>query len=150
MHPSDRGSPYASHAFQNKLKAYGRVCSMSQKGNCWDTQSKMILNVNVPTESGFNSFKNEPVHGIRFVIARIAEHPLNRVADLLPWAVAKQIISLSAASSQFLHQVQDGVRRTLTRQPLRAYRSHPKRPCAEATIRLQAHGQLQGVDTAVQ
>ena len=57
MHPSDRGSPYASHAFQNKLKAYGRVCSMSRTGSCWD---------NAPNESGFNSLKNEPVHGIRY------------------------------------------------------------------------------------
>jgi hypothetical protein len=34
---------------------------------------------------------------LRFVIDRIAEHPVNRVADLLPWAVASQIISPSAA-----------------------------------------------------
>ena len=32
------------------------ICSMSRKGNCWD---------NVPTESWFNSFKNERVHGLR-------------------------------------------------------------------------------------
>jgi putative transposase len=57
MHHSDRGSQYASHAFQEKLKAYGMVCSMSRKGNCWD---------NAPTESWFNSFKNERVHGVRF------------------------------------------------------------------------------------
>ena len=57
MHHSDRGSQYASHAFQDKLKEYGMVCSMSRKGNCWD---------NAPTESWFNSFKNERVHGIRY------------------------------------------------------------------------------------
>ena len=57
MHHSDRGSQYASHAFQDKLKAYGMTCSMSRKGNCWD---------NAPTESWFNSFKNERVHGIRY------------------------------------------------------------------------------------
>jgi len=57
MHHSDRGSQYASHAFQEKLKAYGMVCSMSRKGNCWD---------NAPTESWFNSFKNERVHGVQF------------------------------------------------------------------------------------
>ena len=57
MPPSDRGSPYARHAFQNKLKAYGRVCSMSRKGNGGD---------NAPTESGFNRFKNERVQGIRY------------------------------------------------------------------------------------
>ena len=30
------------------------TCSMSRKGNCWD---------NAPTESFFNSLKNERVHG---------------------------------------------------------------------------------------
>jgi len=57
LHHSDRGSQYASHAFQDKLAEYGMVCSMSRKGNCWD---------NAPTESWFNSFKNERVHGWRF------------------------------------------------------------------------------------
>ena len=57
MHHSDRGSQYASHAFQDKLAEYGMICSMSRKGNCWD---------NAPTESWFNSFKNERVHGWRW------------------------------------------------------------------------------------
>jgi transposase InsO family protein len=57
LHHSDRGSQYASHTFQDRLKEYGMVCSMSRKGNCWD---------NAPTESWFNSFKNEWVHGIRY------------------------------------------------------------------------------------
>ena len=57
IHHSDRGSQYASHAFQEKLTQYGMVCSMSRKGNCWD---------NAPTESWFSSFKNERVFGERF------------------------------------------------------------------------------------
>ena len=57
LHHSDRGSQYASQAFQAKLKEFGMTCSMSRKGNCWD---------NAPTESWFNSFKNERVHGIRY------------------------------------------------------------------------------------
>jgi putative transposase len=57
MHHSDRGSQYASHAFQDKLKEFGMICSMSRKGNCWD---------NAPTESWFNSFKNERYHGQRY------------------------------------------------------------------------------------
>lgn len=57
IHHSDRGSQYASHAFQARLKEYGMVCSMSRKGNCWD---------NAPTESFFNSLKNERVHGARY------------------------------------------------------------------------------------
>jgi len=57
LHHSDRGSQYASHAFQGKLKEFGMTCSMSRKGNCWD---------NAPTESWFNSFKNERYHGLRY------------------------------------------------------------------------------------
>jgi transposase InsO family protein len=57
IHHSDRGSQYASDAFQGKLKEYGMLCSMSRKGNCWD---------NAPTESWFGSFKNERVYGERF------------------------------------------------------------------------------------
>jgi putative transposase len=41
LHHSDRGSQYASHEFQRKLASYGMRCSMSRKGNCWDTQSKI-------------------------------------------------------------------------------------------------------------
>lgn len=57
LHHSDRGSQYASQAFQDKLAGYGMICSMSRKGNCWD---------NAPTESWFNSFKNERVHGVHY------------------------------------------------------------------------------------
>ena len=57
LHHSDRGSQYASRTFQNKLAEYGMTCSMSRKGNCWD---------NAPTESFFNSLKNERVHGTRY------------------------------------------------------------------------------------
>ena len=57
IHHSDRGSQYASHAFQAKLAEYGMICSMSRKGDCWD---------NAPTESWFGSFKNERVYGERF------------------------------------------------------------------------------------
>ena len=57
IHHSDRGSQYASHDFQARLQEYGMLCSMSRKANCWD---------NAPTESFFNSLKNERVHGTRY------------------------------------------------------------------------------------
>lgn len=57
IHHSDRGSQYASAAFQTKLAEYGMLCSMSRKGNCWD---------NAPAESFFGSLKNERVHGTRY------------------------------------------------------------------------------------
>lgn len=50
---SDRGSQYASLAFQNKLAANGFLQSMSRKGNCYD---------NAPMESFFKSFKVEEVY----------------------------------------------------------------------------------------
>lgn len=57
IHHSDRGSQYCSHEFQKQLAEYGMLASMSRKGNCWD---------NAPSESFFNSLKNERVHGTRY------------------------------------------------------------------------------------
>ncbi len=70
MHHSDRGSQYASHVFQRQLTEYGMIASMSRKGNCWD---------NAPTESFFNSLKNELVHGARYATRSEA------VADLFDY-----------------------------------------------------------------
>jgi transposase InsO family protein len=64
---SDRGSQYASHAMRGKLVEYGMTASMSRKGNCWD---------NAPTESFFNSLKNERVHGARYETRAQAEADL--------------------------------------------------------------------------
>jgi putative transposase len=70
IHHSDRGSQYASGVFQDKLAEYGMTCSMSRKGNCWD---------NAPTESFFNSLKNERVHGVRYATREAA------IADLFDY-----------------------------------------------------------------
>jgi putative transposase len=70
IHHSDRGSQYASGVFQARLAEYGMVCSMSRKGNCWD---------NAPTESFFNSLKNERVHGTRYLTRDAA------IADLFDY-----------------------------------------------------------------
>jgi transposase InsO family protein len=50
IHHSDRGSQYASYAYQALLKQHGMICSMSRKGNCWD---------NAPVERFFSSLKRE-------------------------------------------------------------------------------------------
>lgn len=50
IHHSDRGSQYASHAYQALLKQHDMIPSMSRKGNCWD---------NAPVERFFSSLKRE-------------------------------------------------------------------------------------------
>jgi transposase InsO family protein len=50
MHHSDRGSQYASHAYQAMLADHGIVCSMSEKGECLD---------NAVAERFFGSLKRE-------------------------------------------------------------------------------------------
>jgi len=47
---SDRGSQYCSKDYQNLLKRYGFICSMSRKGNCWD---------NAPMEAFWGKMKYE-------------------------------------------------------------------------------------------
>lgn len=64
---SDRGSQYAGHAMRDKLEEFAMTASMSRKGNCWD---------NAPTESFFNSLKNERVHAARYETRAQAEADL--------------------------------------------------------------------------
>jgi len=44
---SDRGSQYASGAYQDLLREHGIQCSMSRKGNCWDNavMERFFLNL---------------------------------------------------------------------------------------------------------
>jgi putative transposase len=61
---SDRGSQYCSDDYQKTLKAYGLICSMSRKGNCWD---------NAVAESFFNSLKTELVYSNKYLTREIAK-----------------------------------------------------------------------------
>jgi len=53
VHHSDRGSQFASKAYQRRLWRYRMKGSMSRKGDCWD---------NAPMESFFHSLKTEHVY----------------------------------------------------------------------------------------
>jgi putative transposase len=57
LHHSDRGSQYASHEYQDRLRQYGMVGSMSRKGNCYD---------NACIESFHSILKRELVYLERF------------------------------------------------------------------------------------
>jgi transposase InsO family protein len=54
---SDRGSQYASENYQKLLRDHRIECSMSRKGNCWDSAAM---------ESFFHSLKTECTHHERF------------------------------------------------------------------------------------
>jgi transposase InsO family protein len=68
---SDRGSQYCGHEFQNALKGYAMLSSMSRKGDCWD---------NAPTESLWGHLKVARLHGRRFASRREA---MDEVIDWL-------------------------------------------------------------------
>lgn len=57
IHHSDRGRQYASYAYQELLREYGMIPSMSRSGNCYD---------NAYLESFFGTLKTELVHGERY------------------------------------------------------------------------------------
>lgn len=57
IHHSDRGSQYACHEYQGRLKQYAMIPSMSRKGDCWD---------NSPMERFFRSLKTERLACCRF------------------------------------------------------------------------------------
>jgi len=57
LHHSDQGRQYAAGDYQDLLRNYGLVGSMSRKGDCWD---------NAPMESFFGTLKQELVHHERF------------------------------------------------------------------------------------
>ena len=67
IHHSDRGSQYASHAYQDALRSAGAVPSMSRKGNCWD---------NAPAESFFHTLKTELVHHKHYATKEDAKRDL--------------------------------------------------------------------------
>jgi len=57
IHHSDRGSQYASTAYQDVLTDEGITCSMSRRANCYD---------NAAMESFFHTLKVELIHRYRF------------------------------------------------------------------------------------
>lgn len=54
---SDRGSQYAAYDYQDTLRKYGIIQSMSRKGNCYD---------NACMESFFSTLKKDAIYGRKF------------------------------------------------------------------------------------
>jgi len=70
LHHSDRGSQYASAAFQELLRDENITCSMSRKGNCWEATEAADRSGRRKAEDGsttlmesfFATLKKERVH----------------------------------------------------------------------------------------
>ena len=72
LHHSDRGSPYASQAYQAQLQAIGAVPSMSRAGDCWD---------NAVAESFFATLEWELLRRERFATRPAAYRALANYID---------------------------------------------------------------------
>ena len=57
IHHSDRGSPYASERYRERLDGLGSIASMSRRGDCWD---------NAVAESFFSTLEHEVLTDIGF------------------------------------------------------------------------------------
>ncbi|MEY2980431.1 MAG: hypothetical protein RL562_658 [Planctomycetota bacterium] len=73
LHHSDRGSQYASEAFQRVLRQRGLACSMSRRGNCYD---------NAVVESFFGTLKTELVHRQRWPTRRSARSAIHDYIEI--------------------------------------------------------------------
>ena len=87
LHHSDRGSQYASGAFQDLLTDHNITCSMSRKGNCWD---------NAMMESFFATLKKERIYHESYATREEARQSVFEYIELfyntrvvtLPWAIS--------------------------------------------------------------
>jgi len=70
------------------------TCSMSRKGNCWD---------NAPTESFFNSLKNERVHGQRYATHAEAKADLFEYIEVFYNRSRRHSTLGQVSPTQFLH-----------------------------------------------
>ncbi len=73
IHHSDRGSQYCAQDYQDQLREFGLIPSMSRKGNCYD---------NAPMESFWGTLKNELVHHRRYETREQARREITEYIEL--------------------------------------------------------------------
>lgn len=73
VHHSDRGVQYVSGDYQQRLEGLEIICSMSDKGDCWD---------NAVMESFFGSLKTEWVYGKQYTTREIAQQDLFKYIEV--------------------------------------------------------------------
>ncbi|TXK65373.1 IS3 family transposase [Paenibacillus sp. N3.4] len=67
VHHTDRGSQYASEEYQERLRGYKMICSMSRKGNCYD---------NAVIEAFHANIKRELIYQEKFATKEIAQQEI--------------------------------------------------------------------------
>lgn len=92
---SDRGSQYCSNDYQNLLKAYGFICSMSRKGNCWD---------NAVAESFFHTLKTELIYSERYATREIAKQSIFQYIEVYYNRIRRHSVIGSIAPEMFENQ----------------------------------------------
>ena len=73
MHHSDRGSQYCSYEYQDLLRKFEMLPSMSGKGNCFD---------NAPMESFWGMLKQELIHHCHFRTRQEATHAITEYIEV--------------------------------------------------------------------
>jgi putative transposase len=80
------------------LKAFGLICSMSRKGNCWD---------NAVAESFFHSMKTELVYTERYLTREIAKQSIFQYIEVYYNRVRRHSAIGSTAPEVFENQCKD-------------------------------------------
>ncbi|MDH5669958.1 MAG: IS3 family transposase [Nitrospira sp.] len=73
LHHSDRGAQYCAKDYQDQLRKFGLIPSMSRKGNCYD---------NAPMESFWGTLKNEVVHHRRYETREQAKREITEYIEI--------------------------------------------------------------------
>lgn len=95
---SDRGSQYCSSDYQNMLKSFGLICSMSRKGNCWD---------NAVAESFFHSLKTELIYTEQYASRELAKQSIFQYIEVYYNCIRRHSTIGSIAPELFENQWQN-------------------------------------------
>jgi putative transposase len=81
IHHSDRGSQYCAKRYQQSLRQFGMLASMSRKGDCWD---------NAPMESCWGTLKTELVFHQHFATREEAKRVISEYIEIFYNRIRKQ------------------------------------------------------------
>lgn len=90
IHHSDRGSQYASYAYQKLLRKHDMICSMSRKGDCWDNSVVERFFRSLKTEHTYHRIYDSRESARQSVIAYITFYNSERLHSYLGYLSPNQ------------------------------------------------------------